>query len=71
MQYRFTPARGKSGTVGGRKIEASRIYQVSWWSVNDWCQWADLSPKAPGPAKKNRLAGIRTGHTSQSRSTSG
>jgi len=32
---------------GGRKIEASRIYQVSRWSVNDWCQWADLSPKSP------------------------
>ena len=32
---------------GVNEIEASRIYQVSRWSVNDWCQWADLSPKSP------------------------
>ena len=46
----------------GQKIEASRIYQVRWWSVNDWCQRADLSSRSPpvGPG----LVGIRARYTS-------
>ena len=38
---------------GGRRIESSCIYQVSWWGVNDWCQRADLLPKRPRPVLKN------------------
>ena len=39
---------------GGSKAEASRRYQVSLWSVNDWCRRDDLTP-IPQKGRKRKL----------------
>ena len=38
----------------GYKIEASRIYKVGLWCVNDSCKRADLSPKSP-PGRPRKI----------------
>jgi putative transposase len=39
---------------GGSKVEASRLFQVSLWCVNDWCSREDLSSKSP-PGRPRKI----------------
>lgn len=39
---------------GGKRIDASKRFLVSLWSVDDWCKRKDLKPIAPpGRPRKN------------------
>ena len=40
---------------GGFKAEAARIFGVSLWCVNDWCNRNNLAPKTHPPRKKRKL----------------
>lgn len=40
---------------GGFKAEASRIFGVSLWCVNDWCRRKNLAPKIHPPRRKRKL----------------
>jgi transposase len=40
---------------GGTKSEASRLFKVSMWCVNDWCNRQDLAPKEYTRTKHRKL----------------